>query len=208
MNGPRLCLRDSNYPRASSFSIGDFIMETSNSPVTRLGPLARLNPKETQRFMKFLVVGAFGFVVDFGGFNLFHALHIGPWVAAHLVPAGMAGAVDYLTRNPEVIEQAMSFCAAVISNFLWNYFWLYPEARDANQAKKIAKFFVVSVAGLLIGGPIYSLALFFSKSFVAAAGLATLSFNLAGNLALVCRVGVLLFWNFFVNRYWTYREVA
>ena len=158
--------------------------------------------------MKFLVVGAIGFVVDFGGFNLFHALHVGPWVAAHLIPPALTSAADYFGRNPEVIEQALSFCAAVVSNFFWNYFWLYPEARDANQAKKMTKFIMVSVAGLLIGGPIYSVALYFAKGFVAAAGLASLNFNVAGNLALVCRVGVLLFWNFFVNRYWTYREVV
>lgn len=177
------------------------------SPLNRLVASVRNNPQEVRRFMKFLVVGACGFVVDFGGFNLFHALHVGPWVAAHVIPAALQTARAYLTSNPEVIEQALSFCAAVLSNFLWNYFWLYPEARDANQAKKIAKFFIVSVAGLLIGGPIYSVALFLSKNFVAAAGLATMSFNLAGNMALVCRVGVLLFWNFFVNRFWTYREV-
>ncbi len=184
-------------------------METSHPTFIRLIPfLNRVSPKEAQRFMKFLVVGAFGFVVDFGGFNLFHALHIGPWVAAHLIPQTLVTAADYFSHNPEVIEQALSFCAAVISNFLWNYFWLYPEARDANQAQKMTKFVIVSVAGLLIGGPIYSVALFFAKGLVATAGLASLSFNLAGNLALVCRVGVLLFWNFFVNRFWTYRDVA
>ena len=175
--------------------------------MNRLLSFVRNNPVEAKRFMKFLVVGAFGFAVDFGGFNLFHALGVGPWVATHLIPATLPTARAYLTNNPEVIEQALSFCAAVLSNFLWNYFWLYPEARDANQAKKIAKFFIDSVAGLLIGGPINSVALFLSKNFVAAAGLATLKFNLAGNMALVCRVGVLLFWNFFVNRFWTYREV-
>ncbi len=185
----------------------------SSIPAARPNPLARLvafiraNPKEVRRFMKFLVVGACGFVVDFGGFNIFHGLRIGPWMVAHLIPPAIPALTTYLTGNPEVIEQALSFCAAVVSNFLWNYFWLYPEARGANQAKKMTKFVIVSVAGLLIGGPVYSVALFISKNLVAAAGLAALPFNLAGNLALVCRVGVLLFWNFFVNRFWTYREV-
>jgi len=70
------------------------------------------------------------------------------------------------------------------------------------------KFVAVSVAGLVVGVPVFSAALFVARRLVAAAGLSSVPFNLAGNLALVCRVGVLLFWNFFVNRYWTYRDVA
>ncbi len=175
--------------------------------MTRLLAFARSNPKEVRRFAKFLVVGAFGFVVDFGGFNLFHTLGIGGSLASQ-VPASFGSLAGYLATHPEVIEQALSFCCAVLSNFLWNYFWLYPEARDANQAKKILKFFIVSVAGLIVGVPVFGVALYFSRGFVKVVGLSSLSFNLAGNMALVCRVGVLLFWNFFVNRFWTYRDVA
>jgi putative flippase GtrA len=168
----------------------------------RLLTLARRQPTELKRFIKFLIVGSVGFLVDFGGFNLFHWLGVGPWVARTALP------IAYLADHPEVIEQSLSFCAAVLSNFIWNYLWIYPEARDANQAKKITKFVIVSVAGLAIGVPVFSVALTAAKSLVAAAGLSGLQFNLAGNLALICRVGVLLFWNFFVNRYWTYRDVG
>jgi hypothetical protein len=72
----------------------------------------------------------------------------------------------------------------------------------------MTKFIAVSVAGLIIGVPVFSAALFFARGLVAAAGLSSVPFNLAGNIALMCRVGVLLFWNFFVNRYWTYKDVA
>ncbi len=166
------------------------------------------NRKEASRFAKFLVVGAIGFGVDFGSFNLFHALGIGAWVAAQLVPPALPSLATFLGGHPEVIEQALSFCLAVVSNFIWNYLWIYPEARGANQTKKITKFIAVSVAGLIIGVPVFSVALFFARGLVAAAGLSSVSFNLAGNIALMCRVGVLLFWNFFVNRYWTYKDVA
>ena len=36
----------------------------------RVGGRFGLNPKEAERFFKFMVVGAIGFVVDFGLFNL------------------------------------------------------------------------------------------------------------------------------------------
>ncbi len=169
--------------------------------MAKLLTLARQQPVERKRFIKFLIVGALGFIVDFGSFNLFHWLGVGPWVAANLLPLAV------LAEHPEIVEQSLSFCAAVISNFLWNYLWIYPEAREANQARKITKFVIVSVAGLLIGVPVFSLALTVWKNVIGALGLSGLQFNLAGNLALMTRVGVLLFWNFFVNRYWTYRDV-
>lgn len=175
-------------------------------PVTSLVRLARRQPVERKRFIKFLIVGAMGFVVDFGSFNLLHAVNAGGWIAQRLLP------IPYLLEHPEIIEQSMSFCAAVISNFLWNYGWIYPEARQSNQAKKLTKFFIVSVAGLFIGVPVFTLALSITRPLVAATALSALqsllpNLNLAGNLALVCRVAVLLFWNFFVNRFWTYRDV-
>lgn len=172
------------------------------NPLARLLAFARQQPTERKRFVKFLVVGAFGFCVDFGGFNLFHWLGVGQWIAGHVLP------FPFLVEHPEVVEQSLSFCVAVGSNFLWNFFWIYPEARGANQAKKMAQFVIVSVAGLVIGVPVFSLALTVFKGLVAAIGLSGLQFNLAGNLALMSRVGVLLFWNFFVNRYWTYRDVG
>ncbi len=159
-------------------------------------------PKETKRFIKFLFVGAFGFAVDFGSFNLLRHFGFGIWLAPHS-PWWSA----YFIEHPQVIEQAVSFTLATISNFIWNYLWIYPEARAANQAGKMARFIAVSVAGLAIGVPVFAGALYIFKPLVAALGLGALPFDLAGNLALVSRVGVLLFWNFFVNRKWTYKEV-
>ena len=163
--------------------------------------------KEGRRFARFLVVGAFGFVVDFGIFNLAHAWGFGTWVAASVLPAVSAALANALAPHPEIIEQTLSLTIAILCNFLWNYFWIYPEARTANQTDKMVKFIVVSVAGLVVGVPVFSVALLVWREAVDAANLSSFGHNLAGNLALMTRVGVLLFWNFFVNRYWTYREV-
>jgi putative flippase GtrA len=163
--------------------------------------------KEGKRFAKFLVVGAAGFAVDFGVFNLAHGLGFGAWAAAHLIPALSQGLATYLAAHPEILEQTLSFSLAVISNFIWNYFWIYPEVRGAKQTDRMLKFVVVSAAGLLIGIPVFSLALYIAQAVVSAVHLESARFNIAGNLALMTRVGVLLFWNFFVNRYWTYHDV-
>jgi putative flippase GtrA len=167
----------------------------------------RYAQKEGRRFARFLVVGAVGFVIDFGVSNLAHAFGFGAWVAANVVPHFSLKLAAFLSQNPEVIEQTLSLSIAITSNFFWNYFWIYPEARGANQADKLVKFVIVSIAGLLVGVPVTTVALLFWRGVVDGLHLTSVGLNLAGNLAQVTRVGILLFWNFFVNRYWTYREI-
>jgi len=143
------------------------------------------NPKEFARFGKFLVVGLIGFVIDFGTSNILKRLGVQAEVA-----------------------QAISFSVATLSNFAFNYFWIYPEAKNANVAKKIGQFLIVSVVGLLIRTPIFSLVYFLDQPVVNGLNLNHFPIDLAFNGALATAVVVLLFWNFFVNRFWTYRDVA
>src|SRR5262249_7773372 len=126
-------------PRATASVSGNFVKAMTTKSLT--SPIAqRLAGKEGRRVPRFLVVGALGFVVDFGVFNIAHALGFGTWVAGAVLPA--------LLPHPEIIEQTLSLSIAIANNFVWNYFWIYPEARQANQAGKMVKFVIVSVAGL------------------------------------------------------------
>ena len=160
--------------------------------VARLYAYAHNLPPEPKRFAKFLFVGAFGFVVDFGAYALVHHFYNLP-----------------NTNTDEVITQAVSFCVAVTSNFLWNYFWIYPEARSKTVLKKITMFLIVSVLSLFIRTPIFAVALPVATRLVTALGLDRLTrLNLDNYLALATAVVVVMLWNFFVNRYWTYRDVA
>jgi len=164
-------------------------------------------PKDIKRFIKFLVVGTISFLVDFGLFNFFHAQGVGTWVAQNLVPSSLSGVTLFLVEHPEVVEQSLSFSIAVVNSFFWNYFWIYPEAKNEPIGKKLTQFVIVSVAGLLLGVPIFSGALIITRPIVATVGLQQLRFNVAGNVALMARVGVILFWNFYANRKWTYGHV-
>jgi putative flippase GtrA len=179
----------------------------TTEPVAAASPVRHFARKEGRRFARFLVVGAIGFVVDFGVFNLAHAAGFGAWVAGNVLAPLSPSLAASLAQHPEIIEQTLSLSIAIASNFVWNYFWIYPEARTASQSRKMVKFVVVSVVGLAFGVPVFSVALLFWRSVVAAMNLSSVGLNLAGNLALMTRVGVLLFWNFFVNRYWTYKDV-
>ena len=161
---------------------------------TRLFTLARTNQREFARFLKFCVVGVVGAVIDFGVLNL----------------------LVQLAGFPKVIANSCSFTVAVISNFIWNRLWVYPETRGEPLRKQFVQFALVNLAGLFINTAIFYATdrwLFGEAGFLAGpfgtlAGMIGMPhFDLAYNGAKVVATGVVLFWNFFVNRLWTFRHV-
>jgi putative flippase GtrA len=167
---------------------------------------------EAKRFIKFVVVGAIGFVVDFGVFNLLlspFSLLMAPGTLLHqwLVSLGLTTA-QVATLVP-TFPGAISFVMAILSNFLWNRYWTYPDSRSKSFRRQFAQFWVVSITGILIRVPIITFThqAFTQMIAVTMPTLAPLSVRLGKNLALVLAVLVVMFWNFFVNRYWTYNDV-
>lgn len=145
------------------------------------------NKKERKRFLRFLVVGVIGAVVDFGTFNLL---------------------TNLTTINP-VIASVISFSAAVTSNFLWNRYWTYPDSRTKHISHQVVQFFVVNIIGLIIRTPLFAYLephmIQLAEKYTSHAPLTPTS--IGHNLSLAVAVGVVLLWNFFANRYWTYSDV-
>jgi len=143
--------------------------------------------QERTRFLRFMAVGVTGAIVDFGVMNLLTRLF-----STLLVVAG-----------------TISFVCAVTSNFIWNHYWTYPDSRSRPIMRQLAMFFAVNVAGVAIRIPILwfleppMLRFFQSMSF----RLSLTSDFLAKNLTLALAISVVMLWNFFVNRYWTYNDV-
>lgn len=146
------------------------------------------DPRERTRFVRFLVVGTIGAVVDFGVMNL----------------------LVNLFDAPLVLAGTISFICAILSNFIWNRYWTYPDSRSKPILRQLLEFSVVSVIGLGIRIPILAVLepltyrLFTSLPFEIP--FFTPEF-LSDNLTLAVAVIIVLFWNFFVNRYWTYKDV-
>jgi putative flippase GtrA len=147
------------------------------------------NSRERSRFMRFALVGVFGAIVDFGTFNLLTGIF----------------------KMPAVLASVCSFGAAIVSNFIWNRYWTYPDSRSKRVSRQMIQFAVISVIGLLIRTPLFAmleapLSDLFASLHIPV--LSTANPNFIGhNLALAIAVGVVMFWNFFVNRYWTYGDV-
>jgi putative flippase GtrA len=151
------------------------------------------------RFLKFSFVGAIGAFIDFGTFNILNGL----------------------LQITSIVAQTISFTAAVTSNFLWNYFWTYPDSRSKPIRRQAIQFASVNLIGLAIRTPIFK----FSEGPLIAVATKLLELIpatlppgpdsmlpieatiLGRNFALALAVIVVLFWNFGINRLWTYSDV-
>jgi putative flippase GtrA len=147
------------------------------------------NPRERIRFLRFAFVGVIGAVVDFGVMNLLSS-------AFHF---------------PLVLAGTISFIAAILSNFTWNRYWTYPDSRSKRVIHQLVTFSIVSIIGLAIRIPLLAILeppmeRLFSQLHYQLPVLKPSVY--ADNLTLAIAVIVVMFWNFFANRFWTYNDVS
>ncbi len=134
-------------------------------------------PQEFVRFLKFATVGAFGMVVD----------------------------LSVLTASREWLKFSLplsvglGFTVAVISNFTWNRLWTFPESRQRPIGNQLLQFVLINVIGLGINElvvlglhPVFARVVNDPPAYIAAK---------------IIAIGIVLFWNYFVNRKWTYKGI-
>jgi len=162
--------------------------------IRKLASVVNEKRVEFRRFFKFLVVGTIGTIVDFGLFNLFHNL-----LGFH-----------------SVLANSLSISASIVNNYTWSRFWVYPETKDQQGRKKFIQFVIVSlIAWALNTGILWTterwilgeMGLFAGVVAPVATALGVKHGVLSSNASKVIATGVVLFWNFFANRFWTFRDV-
>ena len=116
----------------------------------------------------------------------------------------------------QVLSNTLSVSAAIVNNYLWSRYWVYPETRGRQGGKKFAQFVVVSViAWALNTGILWSTDRWFlGKQGLLAGPVAPVAAAIgmehgvfSSNAAKVIATGIVLFWNFFANRLWTFSDV-
>ena len=136
----------------------------------------RFDSKELGRFARFLTVGALGTLLDFGLLSLLKGLGF-----------------------PTLLANSLSFSAGVANNFTFNRLWTFADAKGANWRRQLMQFLLVSLIGLALNNAIMLL-------------LETPLGQLFGQSdygylpAKVIATGVVVFWNYFTNRYWTFND--
>lgn len=157
-----------------------------------------INPKEAERFTKFVIVGTIGFVLDFGTLTFLIEVVNLPGLVAENTPFSAGVGL--------VVANTISFSLAVLSNFTLNRYWTYPESRTKKKRLQLPQFTLVSIVGLILNNAIFALTTPPFNNL-----LDTLEFipdSIDGYMpAKILATVVVLFWNFFVNRYWTYKNV-
>jgi putative flippase GtrA len=144
--------------------------------------------KERGRFIRFAIVGAGGSVVDFAVFNL----------------------LTQFTPATSIIASMISFITAVISNFTWNRLWTYPDARAKPLSQQLGQFVIVSVVGLAIRTTLLAGLIPFITGLlepIVPEGFIAGPEFFANNISLGIVIIIVMIWNFFANRYWTYSDV-
>jgi putative flippase GtrA len=162
--------------------------------------------KEVERFLKFAVVGLIGAIIDSSTLFILQATILPPTL-----------------QDPDwnvAIAQSIAFVAAISSNYVWNRFWTYPDSRSRSWRRQMGQFATINFIGWVgrsiwittihdsLGRALMPILLpeiqLFRPGYVpsptAEAKLGTMAAWLIG-------VTVVMIWNFFANRYWTYNDV-
>jgi putative flippase GtrA len=144
-----------------------------------------IHKNELKRFVRFGIVGIIGSVIDFGFLNLF----------------------TIVFKMPYVLSSVFSFSLAVINNFILNRIWTFSASRKDPLLGQLIQFGIVSVIGLLIRTPLLA---WLEKVLVPLAGKLVpnlLTPTIVGhNVGLAIGIGVVMLWNYFANRFWTFRN--
>jgi len=150
----------------------------------KIQTLVTSNQKELFRFLKFAIVGALGSVTDFTVLNT------------------LIQVFDYGVGT----ANAISFSAAVVQNFFLNRYWTFPESRERPLGGQLMQFAIVNIVGLAINQVVFlTTHRLLEPTWVELLADPDLGFTISYNFAKLFAIGIVLFWNFGINRIWTYR---
>jgi len=166
------------------------------APITHL-----VQRRGVRQFVKFGIVGASSSIVNFGLSNLFH----------------------YKFNLPLVPALTIAFFLSVLNGFFWNRRWTFREARNKPAHTQSLQFLLVNIVGWLLNTSIVVLiiahfksgghGIFGNSEHFHDILLATLTNTgkheygpLLFNGALVIATSVVVFWNFFANKKWTFKH--
>lgn len=165
--------------------------------------------KEVERFLRFAVVGLIGAIVDFGTVIVLQATLLPPTNPNN----------EPIASNV-ALATSIAFLAAVVSNFIWNRYWTYPDSRSRSIRRQLVMFTFISLVGWLARTVWISVAFnpmgelmmpillpviqIIRPGYVPSI---TASGKLGTMVAMLIGVVVVMFWNFIANRIWTYNDV-
>jgi putative flippase GtrA len=163
------------------------VFETANTTLSTV-----FRRRGMRQFVKFCIVGASSTLIDFGAFLLLMQVVGMPSLVGSLVLA-------------RLISASISFLLAVSNGFVWNSRWTFRPTGPASTQTRYAKFLATNAVGLVLNLLILSVVAHSVPHSLAAAMPGNLD-DPAGFIGKVCATAVVVFWNFTVNKYWTFKN--
>ena len=135
-----------------------------------------------RQLVKFGIVGLSSTAVNFAVLNLMLALHQNRYAAV-----------------------TVAFLVSVVNGYFWNKRWTFKSAQAKALHTQFTQFLLVNTVGLGLDLLIIKL---LSAPLERALPLSSphLTMVVATNLAQLVATGVAVFWNFFANRFWTFKH--
>jgi putative flippase GtrA len=148
--------------------------------------------KVVRQFAKFCIVGGFSTLIDLSIFlYIIEVLHLSSRVGSDMMARCLASSI--------------SFCIAVTNSYVWNNAWTFRMGSEAGSSKRYAKFAGVNLVGLVLNLLILKAVADLVPTTIAATGLGRLQ-DPAGIIGKTAATGVVVFWNFWANRRWTFHS--
>lgn len=134
---------------------------------------------DVRQFVKFCIVGATSFAID----------------------AGISAILIFAAGMWWPLANTISFAVAVTNGFFWNRRWTFQAVGQRRQRDQYAMFFGVNVVGLILNLGIMKTVFFFATGQWQGQHPKGLHFTIAK----IAATAVVVFWNFFANRHWTFK---
>lgn len=147
-----------------------------------------------RQFVKFGIVGVSSTVINFLVLNVMLAL------------------TDHSGMSPDTrryVSATVAFLVSVVNGYVWNKRWTFREAQAKAVHTQFTQFLLVNLVGLFLDLLIIRvLAVPLEHRLLTSypALSADKAFKLATNIAQLVATAVIVFWNFFANRFWTFKH--
>ena len=151
-------------------------------------PISEANRREVKRFVKFAMVGTAGMITHLTLANIFNfGLHF-----------------------PDAGANAIGFITAVFQNYFLNYRWTFGDRRYTTTKSRwlqISQFAIVSFVGLGINAIVREIVSYVMHPiWLSLLHDAVITEVINYNFSIATAIAVVLFWNFAINRLWTFRN--
>lgn len=146
------------------------------------GAMTYLRRPAVIQFIKFCIVGASSFLIDF------------------LVSTSLTYTIFH---HHWVIPRIISFTLAVTNGFIWNQRWTFHAVGKRRSHEQYTMFYIVNIVGLLLNLGIMKTVFYMSKDFLHTWSGSKIPFPIWLSSFLIATT-IVTFWNFFANKHWTF----